>query len=272
VRHLPPRHPQWQSNLPCPQEKAGPAPAFLRAVGAANYCFDSTAVALRPCHEPRGAPRQLDGLNRFGRPQPLLDGFGRNAHVLCVNQPEPDRRDQIKPAGLVEQAGRDVDRLAGMGRHGEPAALVRHAPDQRRGLQLHVHALRPVLEEPLPFVVVLVVAVDEVDQLVVSQHRALGLQEWPLRLGAVVAHVPVAARVEAEPVVAVRHVGPLGERLFDDVVHLFILPLVAQWGRQPKRRHAAAARCRRAPASPAHAPAAAPAGSRRGRRAPAATA
>ena len=38
----------------------------------------------------------------------------------------------------------------------------------------------------------------------------------PGGLDAVVAHVPVAARVEREPAVAVRHVGPLLQRGFDD--------------------------------------------------------
>ena len=38
----------------------------------------------------------------------------------------------------------------------------------------------------------LVVAADEVDQLLVLEQRALGLREWPGGLRAVVAHVPHA--------------------------------------------------------------------------------
>ena len=38
-------------------------------------------------------------------------------------------------------------------------------------------------------------------------------------MGAVVAHIPVATRVQAEPAVAMRDIGPLGHRLFNYVVH-----------------------------------------------------
>jgi hypothetical protein len=38
-------------------------------------------------------------------------------------------------------------------------------------------------------------------------------------LHALVAHVPLAARVQRQPAVAVRHVGPLAQRGFDDGVH-----------------------------------------------------
>ena len=142
-------------------------------------------------------------------------------YILRVDQPEPLLRHEVEPARFVEQAGRRIGSGPGVGRDLE--AALGHAPHQRRRFQLHVDALRPVLEEPLARIVVLVVALDEVDQLLVLQPRAPGLGERPRRLRAVIAQVPVAARIQAEPAVAVRHVGPFGQGLLDDVIHRAIL-------------------------------------------------
>jgi hypothetical protein len=55
---------------------------------------------------------------------------------------------------------------------------------------------------------------------------------------AFVAQIPVATRIEAEPAVAMRHSGPFGEGLFDDVVHegIVLIQLIAPPSSFPRRR------------------------------------
>ena len=65
----------------------------------------------------------------------------------------------------------------------------------------------------------LVVAFDELAQRAVLDAAALDARERPRRLDAVVAHVPVAARVQRQPAVAVRHVGPLLQCGLDHRIH-----------------------------------------------------
>ena len=91
--------------------------------------------------------------------------------------------------------------------------------DVGRGFEFNVHALRTVLEEPGADLVVSVVAMDELEQLVMLDAAALDARERAGRLHAVVAHVPVAACVQRQPAVAGRHVRPLLQRGFDDVIH-----------------------------------------------------
>jgi hypothetical protein len=89
------------------------------------------------------------------------------------------------------------------------------AHDPGRVTELHIYALRTVLKEPLPAFVALVIAVDEAQQRLVTDRHA----RRTARLRGLVAHTPVAAPVEHQPAGATRYVRPLGQRLFDDVIH-----------------------------------------------------
>ena len=82
---------------------------------------------------------------------------------------------------FVANAALRNDALAGMGSHVE-IRRVANTPDKRRGFELHIHALRAVLKKPLALGVAGVVALDEVNQLVVFEERPLAGQ-LPARLG-----------------------------------------------------------------------------------------
>ncbi|MNT19622.1 hypothetical protein D3C72_1548890 [compost metagenome] len=90
------------------------------------------------------------------------------------------------------------------------------AGDIRRRLQIHIHALRTILEKPATAFVLGVIAVDEIqqgrmDDLVAGQLLLLRL---------LVAHAPVAARVQPQPAVAVGYVRPFGQGLLDEFIHV----------------------------------------------------
>lgn len=173
-------------------------------------------LSLGPAHEPK-VRRHLIVRHHGGSPVARLHPLGCGCHVSGVHQPQAKIGHQVQPAGFVQQAVLHVGLQPGVRQH---PAIGLQAPDPGRGFELDEHALRPVLKEPAPVLIGRVVAVNELDELVVLQQRTLAVRERSLGLCAVVAHVPVAARVQPEPAKTVRHIGPLGHRGPDDIVHI----------------------------------------------------
>ena len=76
---------------------------------------------------------------------------------------------QVDPARLVQQTALDAGRTAGVRRDCKGRGRV-NAPDQRRGFELHINALRAILEKPATHGIALVVALDKFNQLVVFEQ------------------------------------------------------------------------------------------------------
>ena len=107
--------------------------------------------------------------------------------------------------------------------------LVRlHAPDPWSALQFNIDTLWAILKKPLALCIRLVIAADEFNQLVMLQQRTFALHKAASCLVGLVAQMPVATRIQPEPTVTVGHMGPFGQRLFNNVIHSPILALLPQ--------------------------------------------
>ena len=147
-------------------------------------------------------------------------GVGGRFHVLRVHQAEAGVGGQEQAPALVGPGRLHCRRGSGMRAHlGRRAGSCGQAPHVRRRLQLHVDALRAVLEVPGALRRAFVVAFDELAQLAMLDAAALGERERAGGLRAVVAHVPVAACIERQPAGAGRHVGPFLQGGANHVVH-----------------------------------------------------
>src|SRR5690606_8364276 len=87
-------------------------------------------------------------------------------------------------------------------------ARAEHARDERRRLEVDVDALRPVLPVPAPIGLGLVVARDELADLLVADRAALAVDALVEAGGVAIDEEPLAATPEAQPAVDRRHVGP----------------------------------------------------------------
>jgi hypothetical protein len=140
--------------------------------------------------------------------------------VLRVNQAKTTGGLHIHPTVFIHEAFFKLNQFACIGTN---HALGVDAPHVGRGLQFNVDALWSILEEARALRVGAIVALDEFDQLRVLQLGAFRAGQTTGKrtacLRAIVTHVPVAARIQPEPAIAVRHVGPLGHGLANKVVH-----------------------------------------------------
>ena len=154
-------------------------------------------------------------------------------HVLGMHQAKTQIGFKIHAALLVHDTALGTCRLTRVGGNGKVWRSP-DTPDKGRDFKLDIHTLRPVLEKPATMSIALVIAGDEVDQLVMLEQRPLGewifatlallLQgKWPGCLRAVVAQIPVAACIQPEPAEAVRNIWPFRNGLLDDVIHRAIL-------------------------------------------------
>ena len=124
-------------------------------------------------HQIPKSPGQIRRLNGLQHPQALLDRVGGVQHVQRVNQPETGVSLQIDAALLIQKAGNQHGRCAGVRRYCERGASA-HAPDPRRDLEFDLHTLRSVLKKPSTLGIRLVIALDKIDKFFVQQARAFG--------------------------------------------------------------------------------------------------
>ena len=157
----------------------------------------------------------------FGRrPALLLNCIGGDWNILGMNQSETDAGVQIQPAVFVQEGRNILGRLFILCMNPEISV---DAPNPWCDFQLHIDPLGPILEVPKAKRVAGVVSPDEFNQFSVLQQTAFCARQSTSKcacsLCTIVAHVPVAARVQPEPAKTVRHVGPFDHGLFNDIVH-----------------------------------------------------
>ena len=163
---------------------------------------------------------QFGGRDVLQGPLLVFKGLGNGVDIHGVDEAEADVGVDVHAPCFVHEALAVVGRTAGVGGEAEVSA---QAPDPGGGLEFDVDALGAVLKIPAALGVGFVVAGNEVDEFAVCEQRAFGsgasAGEAALGLGRVVAHVPLAAFVQAEPAVAVGDVGPFAHGLLNDVIH-----------------------------------------------------
>ncbi len=152
----------------------------------------------------------------LGLPNASVNAVGRPGHVLALQQPKAQIAGQIDLAPLVQPAVLHLSGQPGVGAH---RAIGIDPPNPGGDLQLHKHLLGAILKIPAALWIGHVVAADELDEFFVLQLRALAVGKVAQGLGALVAHVPMPARIQAQPAVTSGHIWPFGHGLFDDIVH-----------------------------------------------------